>query len=103
MNPDPAVVPKRLPRLAASGLALALVAGVSYHAVKPLHLTPGEAVAATPPAEPAVPVPVAAVEPRDVVLFDEFSGRLEAVERIDVRARVGGGLRVTVELPARPG
>jgi membrane fusion protein, multidrug efflux system len=38
----------------------------------------------------AVPVSVAVVEPRMTVLWDEFSGRLEAVERVDVRSRVAG-------------
>ncbi len=39
--------------------------------------------------------PVAAITPRDVVLWDDFSGRLEAVERVDVRARVGGAVQAT--------
>jgi multidrug efflux system membrane fusion protein len=39
---------------------------------------------------PATPVSVAVVEQRDVALWDEFSGRLEAVERVEVRARVAG-------------
>ena len=38
----------------------------------------------------AVPVSVAAVAERDVTLWDEFSGRLEAVERVEVRSRVAG-------------
>ena len=42
-----------------------------------------------------MPAAVATVEPRDVILWDEFSGRLEAVERIDVRARVGGAILAT--------
>jgi len=44
-------------------------------------------VAATPP---AVPVSVATVTQSDVATWDEFSGRLEAVERVDVRSRVAG-------------
>ncbi len=50
----------------------------------------------TPPAaaQPqATPVPVATVERRDVSLWDEFSGRLEAVERVDVRSRVAGAVQ----------
>jgi len=39
---------------------------------------------------PATPVSVAVVDKRDIALWDEFSGRLEAIERVDVRARVAG-------------
>ena len=46
----------------------------------------------TPAAPPAVPVSVAAVESREVTTFDEFSGRLEAVERVDLRSRVAGAV-----------
>ena len=52
--------------------------------------------AGTPPAaaQPsATPVPVATVERREVTLWDEFSGRLEAVERVDVRSRVAGAVQ----------
>jgi multidrug efflux system membrane fusion protein len=45
-----------------------------------------------PQAPPPMPVSVATVEPRDVVLWDEFSGRLEAVERVDIRSRVAGAV-----------
>src|SRR5499426_4062051 len=45
-------------------------------------------------AEPAaIPVSVAVVEQRDVALWDEFSGRLEAVERVEVRSRVAGAVK----------
>ena len=45
-------------------------------------------------AEPAaVPVSVAVVEPREIALWDEFSGRLEAVERVEVRSRVAGAIK----------
>ena len=50
----------------------------------------------TPPAaaQPsATPVPVATVERREVTLWDEFSGRLEAVERVDIRSRVAGAVQ----------
>jgi multidrug efflux system membrane fusion protein len=45
------------------------------------------------PAPQAMPVPVAPVVQRDVVLWDEFSGRLEAVERVNVRSRVAGAVQ----------
>jgi multidrug efflux system membrane fusion protein len=41
----------------------------------------------------ALPVPVAVIEQHDVTTWDEFSGRLEAVERVDVRSRVAGALK----------
>ena len=41
----------------------------------------------------AVPVSVAVVEQRDVALWDEFSGRLEAVERVEVRSRVAAAIK----------
>ena len=42
---------------------------------------------------PATPVSVAVVEQRDVIVWDEFSGRLEAIERVDVRSRVEGAIQ----------
>lgn len=49
------------------------------------------AEADAPPAAPqATPVSVAAVEPAEVSTWDEFSGRLEAVERVELRPRVPG-------------
>ena len=45
---------------------------------------------ATPP---AMPVSVAAVVQKDISLWDEFSGRLEAVQRVDVRPRVPGAVQ----------
>jgi multidrug efflux system membrane fusion protein len=45
-------------------------------------------------AEPrATPVSVATVAATDVNTWDEFSGRLEAVERVDVRSRVAGAVQ----------
>ncbi|MDN3623694.1 efflux RND transporter periplasmic adaptor subunit [Methylobacterium isbiliense] len=85
----------RVRRRIGAGLAVAILAGASYHVVSTTMLSGASAVAATAPAEPAVPVAAATVEPRDVVLWDEFSGRLEAVDRIDVRARVGGAIQAT--------
>ena len=51
------------------------------------------AQASNPAAPPATPVSVASVEQRDVALWDEFSGRLEAVERVEVRSRVAGSVQ----------
>lgn len=38
----------------------------------------------------AIPVSVATVEPHEADTWDEFSGRLEAIERVDLRPRVAG-------------
>jgi multidrug efflux system membrane fusion protein len=44
----------------------------------------------TAPQAQGIPVTAAAVIARQITETQEFSGRLEAVERVDVRARVGG-------------
>ncbi len=46
-----------------------------------------------PTAAPATPVSVAQVVAQDVAAWNEFSGRLEAVDRVDVRARVSGAVQ----------
>jgi len=52
------------------------------------------AVASLAPATPpAIPVSVATVAESQVNAWDEFSGRLEAVERVDVRSRVAGAVQ----------
>jgi len=48
------------------------------------------AVAAAPVEAPAIPVTVATVEARDITTWEEFSGRLEAVDRVQIRSRVDG-------------
>jgi membrane fusion protein, multidrug efflux system len=50
----------------------------------------GSAVATPSPAVQATPVSVATVVQSDVATWNEFSGRLEAVERVDIRSRVAG-------------
>ncbi len=57
-----------------------------------------------PPMAP--PVSAAPAVSRDVTLYDEFSGRLEAVESVEVRSRVAGTLPALVRelnLPVRLG
>lgn len=50
--------------------------------------------AESPAAVPAaMPVSVATVVQQDVSLWDEFSGRLEAIQRVEVRPRVAGALQ----------
>jgi len=71
--------------LVASTLALAVL--VSVPSSETLSNTPTQSQPA------AIPVSVAVVEQRDVTLWDEFSGRLEAVERVEVRPRVAGAIK----------
>jgi multidrug efflux system membrane fusion protein len=69
------------------GVLIALAAGA-------LYLRSSSADTPPAPSQPvATPAPVATVERRDVTLWDEFSGRLEAVERVDVRSRVAGAVQ----------
>src|SRR6266850_1385413 len=51
------------------------------------------AAAAASAASRATPVPVATLVETEVALWDEFSGRLEAVERVAVRSRVAGAVQ----------
>src|SRR5215467_9022968 len=71
--------------LVASILALAVLVAVPTSETR--SNTPSQAQPA------AVPVSVAVVDRRDVTLWDEFSGRLEAVERVEVRPRVAGAIK----------
>ncbi|MEF7614398.1 efflux RND transporter periplasmic adaptor subunit [Aquincola sp. MAHUQ-54] len=72
------------------GVALSALAAAAT-----LTLSPSSDAANPPAAEvpAAVPVSVAAVERRGVVAWDEFSGRLEAVDRVEVRSRVAGAVQ----------
>jgi multidrug efflux system membrane fusion protein len=53
----------------------------------------GSAQAESAPTAAALPVSVAVVTPRATVPWDEFSGRLEAVERVEIRSRVAGAIQ----------
>jgi multidrug efflux system membrane fusion protein len=68
---------------------LAAFAGLSAGA---LYLRPSSAET-RPSAPQPTPVPVATVVQSDVAMWDEFSGRLEAVERVDIRSRVAGAVQ----------
>jgi len=77
----------RARRLWVAGTALTAVSAVITAAIM-LRTTPAEATQST--AAPATPVSVATVVQSEVATWDEFSGRLEAVERVDIRSRVAG-------------
>ncbi len=84
MNPVPLHARRRL-----------WVAGTTLTAVSAILATAfmlrAAPAAATPAAAAqATPVSVATVVQSDVATWNEFSGRLEAVERVDIRSRVAG-------------
>jgi len=70
-------------RLTAAGLALGAVTLISAGCKR--------AVAQQRPAPPAVTV--APVEQREIVEWDEFTGRTEPVEMVEVRPRVSGHIQ----------
>ena len=74
--------------------ALTLLAGVAAVACGPTE----QAAPAPPPPE----VTVANPETRDVTNFAEFTGRTEAFEAVEVRARVSGELREMHFTPSSP-
>src|SRR5258707_499723 len=79
-------------RLVGTGLvlpALAIAAGTTF-----LSGGGGSRRTAPAPAAPAaLPVSVCVVAPRQTVPWDEFAGRLEAVERVEIRSRVAGAIQ----------
>jgi membrane fusion protein, multidrug efflux system len=81
------ITPPTRRRLWVAGTALTALTAVAT-AVFTLRTTSAEA---SPSAEaPATPVSVATVVRSEVATWAEFSGRLEAVERVDIRPRVAG-------------
>ena len=75
-----------------SGLAIAGLAIVAGSAAADRYFHTTEAAAGPAASEQAVAVTVAVVEPRQATLWDEFSGRLEAVNRVELRPRVAGAI-----------
>jgi multidrug efflux system membrane fusion protein len=78
-------------KLLTVGVAIMLIgiaAGVAL-----MNVPAGRAKADSPEPAPAVTASVAVVTSRETSPTDEFSGRLEAVERVDIRARVSGAIQ----------
>ena len=81
-------------RRALTGAGIGLAMSVAAAALIFDLPTSRDATAASTPAEtPAIPVTVAKVESRDVMRWEEFSGRLEAVDRVQIRSRVAGQIK----------
>jgi len=75
-------------------IVVATVAALAFLSGGALYLRSSSAGTKPPAAVPqAMPVPVAVIDEREVTTWDEFSGRLEAVERVDVRSRVAGQVK----------
>lgn len=72
------------------GLAVAISAATLF-----LQHPNGIAFAATaaPAPTPAIPVTIAEAASRDITSWQSFSGRLEAVDRVQVRPRVAGAIQ----------
>ncbi|MFN2644597.1 MAG: efflux RND transporter periplasmic adaptor subunit [Burkholderiales bacterium] len=86
----PALLARRRLLAAATVAALAVLTGGAFY-LRPLGASnPPQAAPAA-----ALPVPVATLEETNVTLWDEFSGRLEAVQRVDVRSRVAGAVKAS--------
>jgi len=78
-------------RLVGGGIAIVVAAlAGAVMLVGPSANSQSEAPAGPPP---AMPVSVAVVEEKPVALWDEFSGRLEAIEDVEIRSRVAGEIQ----------
>lgn len=72
---------------AGMALAVSIVGGGVYFD----FTKSAEAAPAAP--TPAIPVTVTTIEPRNIRTWQEFSGRLEAVDRVQIRSRVAGTIQ----------
>jgi multidrug efflux system membrane fusion protein len=86
---------KRNRRVSRHLLSVALILGLiaaGLHGFGEIVLGDTQSVEPQAQTVPAIPVSVAIVEQRGLATWDEFSGRLEAVERVEVRSRVAGAV-----------
>ncbi|WP_085031624.1 efflux RND transporter periplasmic adaptor subunit [Ensifer aridi] len=72
-------------------ILLSVAGGAAVFLGVPSHFK-ADAATEAPAAAPAVPVSVAKAEARRITTWESFSGRLEAIERVEVRPRVGGAI-----------
>jgi multidrug efflux system membrane fusion protein len=70
----------------AIALGLVLIGGVILFFVRKTHAAPASSAMAGGP----LPVSVAAAEEMPVTEWDEFSGRVQAINRVEIRPRVSG-------------
>jgi membrane fusion protein, multidrug efflux system len=95
MPPPPATPHSGRFRRIVGGLAVvgAITAAGSMATGRYFHAA--QATASSAASEQAVAVTVAVVEPRQTSLWDDFSGRLEAINRVELRPRVAGAILST--------
>lgn len=85
---------RRRPAVAGLSIVAAAIAlGTLGPALTGLGASQAEAPAGEAAAPAAVPVSVAEVVQREVTTWESFSGRLEAVQRVEVRPRVAGAVQ----------
>jgi multidrug efflux system membrane fusion protein len=75
--------------LTALGIVSVTLGGIALWSTLGSTATQGSDTGSAPS---AVPATVAAVDSRDVSLWEEYSGRLEAIERVDLRPRIPGAI-----------
>jgi multidrug efflux system membrane fusion protein len=80
---------------AVASLAAMAIAAVAVLGFPAFGNEAPEKAAEQPSTPQAIPVEVQTVASRDVTTWDEFSGRLEAVERVELRSRVAGAVQST--------
>jgi membrane fusion protein, multidrug efflux system len=83
---------KRIKIVAATVAALAVLSGSALD-LRSSSAEPKPVAGGGNAAPQALPVPVAVIDQQEVLTWDEFSGRLEAVERVDLRSRVAGQVK----------
>ncbi|MDB6001872.1 MAG: efflux transporter, family, subunit [Rhizobacter sp.] len=74
-----------------AGVTALIAVGSAVFALQSFNAEAGNPPAAAAP--PAIPVSVATVAESKFAGWNEFSGRLEAVERVDIRSRVAGAVQ----------
>jgi len=77
--------------LIGAGIGLAILATAGTLVATSNNRAKADSAAAAAP--PATPVSVANVSERETAIWDEFSGRLEAIEQVEVRSRVAGAIQ----------
>jgi membrane fusion protein, multidrug efflux system len=95
MPPSPATPRFSRFRRIAGGLAVVGAIGAAGSVATGHYFHAAQATAGSATPEQAVAVTVAVVEPRQTSLWDDFSGRLEAVNRVELRPRVAGAILST--------
>ncbi|TYC75478.1 efflux RND transporter periplasmic adaptor subunit [Stappia sp. BW2] len=79
---------------ALTGASLAVAVSVSAAVlIMNLPATSPATAAGNTATIPAVPVTVAEVKSREITVWEDFSGRLEAIDRVQIRSRVAGAIQ----------